>query len=117
MLRPIVIACTAALLASLGPTVRAMADQPREADEANETIDAASAKVPLKEAIATAEQHFQGRAVRADFKREDGPKSVYEIEVATSTKVFDVRIDADKGTVLAANEDKADRDNDDEEAD
>lgn len=117
MFRPVAIACTAAILASLGFVVQADAGQPPEATKSNELTTAASAKVPLREAVATAEQHLNGKAVRADFETEDNSQGVYNIEVVTGTKVFDVRIDADKGTVLAANEDKADRDHDDEEAD
>jgi uncharacterized membrane protein YkoI len=117
MLRPIVIACTSALLASLGVTVQVVADQGRETDELNKTRAAASARVPLKEAIAVAEQQVQGKAVRAEFEKKNSSEGVYEVEVVAGTKVFDVRVDADKGTVLAADEDKADRENDDKEAD
>ncbi|MBS0220917.1 MAG: PepSY domain-containing protein [Proteobacteria bacterium] len=78
---------------------------------------AASAKIPLRDAIATAEQHLQGKAVRADFETENGSPGEYEIKVVAGAKVFDVRIDADKGTVIATKEHKADSDDDDKEAD
>lgn len=36
----------------------------------------------------------------------------YDVEVVSGAKVFDVKVDADKGTVISAAEDKADRDDD-----
>jgi uncharacterized membrane protein YkoI len=35
----------------------------------------------------------------------------YDVEVISGTKVFDVKVDADKGTVISSAEDKADREN------
>lgn len=42
---------------------------------------------------------------------------MYEVEVVSGAKVFDVKIDADKGTVISSAEDKADRDNDHDKQD
>ena len=104
------------ILASLGAVVQAKTGKP-EAAEQNEMATAASAKVPLRDAIAAAEQHLQGKAVRADFESENGSPGEYKIEVVAGTKVFDVRVDADKGTVITAKEDNADGDDDEKEAD
>lgn len=71
---------------------------------------AASARVPLRDAIATAEQHLQGKGMRAAFEAENGSQGEYKIEVVAGVKVFDVRIDADNGTVITAQENKADSD-------
>jgi len=110
MLGRIFIACTAGLLASLGLMA------PSEA-QTNDAAAAASVRVPMSAALATAEQHMQGKAVRAVFEAGKGARGVYEIEIATGAKVFDVRIDADKGTVISANEDRVDGDDDKEEVD
>jgi hypothetical protein len=42
---------------------------------------------------------------------------VYDVEVVSGAKVFDVRVDADKGTVISSAEDKADHDDDHDKQD
>ncbi len=42
---------------------------------------------------------------------------VYDVEVVSGAKVFDVRVDADKGTVISSAEDKADHDDDHDKRD
>ena len=42
---------------------------------------------------------------------------VYDVEVVNGTKVFDVKVDADKGTVISSAEEKADKDDDHDEQD
>jgi uncharacterized membrane protein YkoI len=39
------------------------------------------------------------------------------VEVVSGAKVFDVRVDADKGTVISSAEDKADHDDDHDKQD
>lgn len=82
--------------------------------KANDASVISSAKVSLVEAIATAEQHVQGKASRAEFESgKNGPKA--DVEVVTSAgKVFDVEIDATRNVVIAAVEDKLDVDERDE---
>ena len=73
----------------------------------NDALAAASAKVSLTPAISVAEQHAAGKATKAEFERgKQGP--LYEVEVVSGSKVFDVRVDAEQGTVLASREDKLD---------
>ena len=68
-------------------------------------------KISLAQAVTTAEQHVNGKAARAEYEYSK-LGWVYEVEVVNGTKVFDVQIDADKGTVLSSTEDPADRDDD-----
>lgn len=73
----------------------------------NDALAAAQAQVSLTQAVAAAEQHAQGKAVKAEFEHaKQGPH--YEIEVVSGTKVFDVRIDASTGAVLSSKQDHAD---------
>ena len=73
----------------------------------NDALAAVNAKVSLTKAIAAAEQHAAGKATKAEFERgKQGP--VYEVEVVSGGKVFDVKVDAEQGTVVASREDKAD---------
>ena len=61
--------------------------------------------------MTTAEQHAQGKASRAEY--EDSKQGwVYDVEVVSGSKVFDVKVDANKGTVLSSAEDDADEDGD-----
>jgi uncharacterized membrane protein YkoI len=62
----------------------------------------------LVTAVTTAEQHVQGKAVRAEYEQQKSGQWVYEVEVSARSGVFDVKIDADKGTVIASTADKAD---------
>ena len=80
----------------------------------NDALAIAKAKVSLAQAIATAEQHAGGKATRAEFEHEKG-SWIFDVEVASGAKVFDVRIDAEKGVVLSSQEDKADHDDHDED--
>lgn len=67
------------------------------------------AKASLGQAVAAAEQHLHGRAVRAEFE----PSRhgwVYDVEVVQGVKVFDVQVDAQTASVIAATEDHVDHD-------
>ena len=68
-----------------------------------------SAKVSLAQAIAIAEQRVNGKAVDADYDHSRWGW-VYEIEVLSNGKEFDVKIDPVKGTVLSVVEDRFDYD-------
>lgn len=66
-----------------------------------------NAKVSITQAIAAAEQHASGKAAKAEFdKSRHG--WVYEVEVVSGTKVFDVVVDAASGAVLSSTEDEHD---------
>jgi uncharacterized membrane protein YkoI len=78
----------------------------------NDALAVANAKIPMAQAISVAEAKVQGKASKAEFEQQKGGKWVFDIEVVSGAKVYDVQVDAETGTVLAANEDHADRDDD-----
>lgn len=82
----------------------------------NETTAFAQAKVSIVQAIATAEQHAIGKATRAELEQSKTGLT-FDVEVVSGTKVFDVKVDADKGTVISSAEDKADRESDEDKQD
>ncbi|MFM0631782.1 PepSY domain-containing protein [Paraburkholderia xenovorans] len=65
------------------------------------------AKIPLSQAVTIAEQHVNGKASRAEYENSK-QGWVYDVEVVSGAKVLDVRVDADKGTVISSADDKAD---------
>lgn len=82
----------------------------------NDALAIANAKISLTQAVAAAEQHASSRATHAEF--EHGRQGwIYEVEVVSGAKVFDVKVDADKGTMLASKEDRADHGKDHDEDD
>ena len=97
------IAIVTAALASVG--VAAFAAKNLETEAAS----APPAKITLVQAIAAAEQQANGKATRAEYEHTKAGWA-YDVEIISGTKVFDVRVDADKGTVISSAEDKADRD-------
>ncbi len=78
----------------------------------NDAVAIEQAKIPLAQAITTAEQHAGGKAARAEFEKTKAGAWVFDVEVVNGAKTFDVRVDATNGTVIASTEDKADRDDD-----
>jgi uncharacterized membrane protein YkoI len=90
------------------------------ANSGNETENDATtilkANIPLTQAITVAEQHANGKASRAEYENSKQGR-VYDVEVVSGAKVFDVRVDADKGTVISSTEDKADRGDERDEQD
>ncbi len=82
----------------------------------NDAIAVTKAKTPLAQAVTTAEQHVNGKAARAEYENSKHGW-VYDVEVVSGTKVFDVKVDADKGTVISSAEDKADHDGDNDKED
>ncbi|QHJ00433.1 peptidase M4 [Xylophilus rhododendri] len=82
----------------------------------NDAMAIASARFSLVQAVAAAEQAANGKASRAEYEhsRQGG---IYEVEVVSGAKVFDVRIDADKGTVISSAEDRMDHDDEHGEKD
>lgn len=79
----------------------------------NDALAIANARITLVQAITAAEQHANGRASRAEYEHSK-QGWLFEVEVVSGTKVFDVRVDADKGTVISSTEDKADHEDDDD---
>ena len=82
----------------------------------NDALAIAKANIPLAQAVTSAEQHAKGKAVRAEYEHSK-QGWVYEVEVVSGTKVFDVRVDPDKGAVLSSTEDKADSDDEHDQED
>ena len=78
-------------------------------NENDATVDRAKAKISLTQAVGAAEAQAGGQATRAEL---DGERGViaFNVEVVTpGNKVFDVKVDANDGKVLASNQDQADR--------
>ncbi|MDE2428358.1 MAG: PepSY domain-containing protein [Burkholderiales bacterium] len=82
----------------------------------NDAMSIAKANIPLAQAVTTAELHAHGKASRAEYENSKHGW-VYDVEVVSGAKVFDVKVDADKGTVISSDEDKADRDDDNDKPD
>lgn len=85
-------------------------------DKENDALAITQAKIPLAQAVTIAEQHAKGKASRAEYENTK-QGWVYDVEVVSGAKVFDVRVDAGKGTVISSEEDKADRDDDQDKQD
>lgn len=83
-----------------------------KANAENDVATIAQAKTSLIQAISAAEQHANGKATHADYEKSRQGNWVYDVEVVSGAKVFDVRVDADKGTVISSAEDKGDHDHD-----
>lgn len=77
----------------------------------NDATAIANAKIPLAQAVSTAEQHAGGKALRAEYENSKHGW-VYDVEFVGGSKVVDVNVDADRCTVISSSEDKADRDHD-----
>lgn len=82
----------------------------------NDALAMSKAKIPLAQAISAAELHVNGKALGAELENSK-QGLVYDVEVVSGAKVFDVRIDADKGTVISSAEDSLDRDDDHDKKD
>lgn len=89
---------------ALGAGAAAFAGQHGE----NDATSIRNAKLSLVDAVGIAQRHASGQASRAEFENTKRGW-VYDVEVVSGAKVFDVRVDAAKGTVLTSSEDKADR--------
>lgn len=73
----------------------------------NDALAINKAPTTLSQAIAAAEKHVNGKAARAEYEH-TRKGWVYEVEVVAGTKVFDVIVDPEKGTVTSSTEDKVD---------
>jgi len=110
MSRKLMFACAALSLVAAAPAAHA-------ADKSNDAVPVVAARVTLSDAVTAAEQKVQGKAVRAEYEAQKGGGWVYDVEVVAGSKVFDVKVDGDKGTVIAATEDEKDADDGDDKAD
>jgi uncharacterized membrane protein YkoI len=85
-------------------------------EKENDALGVLNANVSLVDAVNVAQQHASGRAARAEYEHSK-QGWVYDVEVVSGRKVFDVRVDAAKGTVISSVEDKMDRDDDQDKED
>jgi hypothetical protein len=90
---------------------------PAAAVPTSDTVAVPYATFSLAAAVAAAEKYVHGNAVRADYKQQKDGEWLYEIEVRSGPKVFDVKLDVEKGTVIASTEDKAGADDVEDKAD
>lgn len=75
----------------------------------NDALAINKAQVSLTQAVAAAErQHPGAKATRAAFEHSRSKGWVYDVEVVNGAQVFDVKVDAQQGTVVSSIEDKAD---------
>ena len=110
MLRNTKIAILATVLASAGAVAYAASTME------NDAAAITQAKIPMTQAITVAEQHVGGKAARAEYEKTKTGWA-YDVEVVNGAKVFDVKVDADKATVISSAEDKADRDDENDKED
>jgi uncharacterized membrane protein YkoI len=82
----------------------------------NDALGVMNAKVSLVDAVNVAQRQASGRAARAEYEHSK-QGWVYDVEVVSGSRVFDVRVDASTGTVISSVEDKADRDDDKDKED
>lgn len=82
----------------------------------NDAMAIAKAKIPLAQAVTAAEQHANGKAARAEYEN-SRQGWVYDVEIVSGAKIFDVKVDADKGTVVSSAQDTADRDDEHDKPD
>jgi len=85
-------------------------------DMENDALAITQAKISLAQAVTAAEQHVKGKASRAEYEQTKKGWA-YDVEVVSGNKIFDVTVDADNGTVIAATEDKADHDDEHDKKD
>lgn len=107
------IAATITLCATVALSAMALAGKASE----NDALAIMHAKISLTQAITAAEGHTQGKAVKAEFEQTKSGH-VFEVEIVKGTQVFDVVVDADKGSIVSSKLDKEDhdeKDNDDDE--
>ena len=83
----------------------------------NDAAHVAQARTSMGAAVAAAEKHAGGKAVRAEYEKGKDGRWAYDVEVAADRGVFDVKIDADAGTVVASTKDVADSDDEGDKAD
>jgi len=77
----------------------------------NDAMAIATAKVSLTQAVTTAEQSAHGQAARAEYENSH-LGWVYDVEVVSGNKVYDIKVDAASSKVVASKLDQADHDDD-----
>ncbi|MGX6566875.1 PepSY domain-containing protein [Cupriavidus necator] len=103
--------CTKLAVLGLAIAITGAGAYAAKGDMENNATAINQAKVPLTRAVTVAEQHVNGKAARAEYENSK-QGWIYDVEVVSGGKVFDVRVDARNGTVISSAEDKADHDDD-----
>jgi len=80
-----------------------------QSSKENDIMAITQAKIPLAQAVSTAEQYAKGKAARAKYENSKHGW-LYEVKVVSGAKIFEVKVDADQGTVISSAEDKNDDD-------
>ena len=91
-----------AVLIGVGTAATSFAAEDERKD-AQETAAVVAAMISLTRAITAAEQHTDGKAIKADFDNADG-QYLFEIEIAKDQSVQRVFVDADSGRIVADRE-------------
>lgn len=94
-------------LTALGTSLAFAGVNHAESQSENDALALSKAKISLTQAIAAAESHVQGRAVRAELEDENGAL-VYGVEVVKGAQAMDIKVDSNSGQVLSAQADQAD---------
>ena len=94
-------------LAALGASLAFAGVNSTNEGQENDAALLSQAKISLTQAIAAAEGHVQGKAIRAELENENGT-AVYGVEVASGTQTTDVKVDVNDGKILSAQADQAD---------
>lgn len=105
------IVCVAVVMTSAA----ALADNAKTTS--NDAGPIAQAKISMGAAVAAAEKHANGKAVRAEYEQGKDGRWAYDVEVTSGTDVFDVKVDPDAGTVVASTKDAVDSDDEGDKAD
>lgn len=111
MSRSLTIAALAVTLATAATTAYAAGSESE-----NDAMAVSNANISLSQAIQAAEQKTHGRASRAEYENTSQGRA-YDVEVVSGSKVFDVRIDAQDGSVLSSTADPVDHDDEGDEID
>lgn len=77
----------------------------------NDALTITKAKISLTHATNVAKKHVHGKASQAEYENSQ-QGWVCNVEVISGAKVFDVKIDGNKGTDISTIEDEEDRDGD-----
>ncbi|MFB9266573.1 PepSY domain-containing protein [Bradyrhizobium erythrophlei] len=85
--------------------------------DTNDAGPVASARISLETAVSIAEKHASGKAARVEFERQREGAWIYDVEVRAGSTVMDVKVDAEKGTVIASTVDPTDADDGDDKPD
>lgn len=83
----------------------------------NDALAINHAGISLTQAVQAVEQQLHGKAVKAEFEQSKKHGWVFDVEVVADNKTYDVAVDSAKGTVLSAQEDKADREHGEDKED